>query len=128
MNKPKQNFLIICDKAELDENGKLNISGVFDSINSKGFPAVHSELVIIANFNLEKGSHKEYFIIEDNLGNELISNRSDQLEVDVAKDRHQFIHRIQKLLLPSEGKYIVKIFIDGNEVGDNYFYARLIAN
>lgn len=128
MQKPKQNFLIICDKAELDKDNKLNIIGVFDSINADGFPAVHSELAIIANFNLDKGKHREYFIIEDDSGNELISNRSDQVEIDTTKDRHQFIHKIQNLLLPREGKYNVKIFIDGNEVGNNYFYAKLKVN
>ncbi|MEK7082539.1 MAG: hypothetical protein AAB972_00065 [Patescibacteria group bacterium] len=46
MENIKINFLHICENAFFAEDKKLNIIGIFDHINAKGFPAMHSRFSI----------------------------------------------------------------------------------
>lgn len=119
----KQNFVIICDNAYMDKNQRLNIEGVFDSIFAKDFPAVHKTLFIVSNFDIVPDKYTEHFVIT---GPDRSKFVSEEYSVDVKKEKHQFVQRLNNLELKAAGKYTVEIFINGDCVGSNYFYAKKI--
>lgn len=120
----KANFIIICDKAELSENQKLNINGVFDSIYSKDFPAINPSFAIVVHMEIGKGmkgNHVEVIKIKKN-GNVIFTSREHKFQA--VNDRHQIINNLHNLMLPEEGKYVVEIYIDEELIGSNYFLAK----
>ena len=119
------NFIIVCDEAEIvGEKKKLNISGVFDSIYSEGFPALHAFLTVVVNFEIEPGQHSHTITIKQDQNEVFKLSRDFNSE----NPRHQFIHRIENLPLPGPGKYTIDAYLDGALVGNSYFFAKLIPN
>lgn len=45
-------FALVCDCANVTENGKLNVMGEFDNILSPSFPCVHSTMYFVAKVRL----------------------------------------------------------------------------
>lgn len=121
---PKLNFIVFCDEAKLTDN-KLDMRGVFDSIYAEGFPAIHKNLDIVVNFDVEKGqSGTEFFVIRKDGGEPILT--SQKFIVTGAKAKQQLIHKVQGLNLPKSGKYVVEIYVDDKIIGSNYFMASLI--
>jgi len=51
----KLNFIHLCDSAFISaENGNLNLIGIFDTIISANFPAVHPKFSLVVNVGLMK--------------------------------------------------------------------------
>lgn len=120
---PNLNFIVICDKAE-QSNNKLNLEGVFDTIYSSGFPAVHKSMVIVVNFDIEKEQLKtEFFIIRKDNGKIILTSDKFPVTGSGLRKKQQFIHRIEGLNLPESGKYVVEIYVDDKKIGSNYFLA-----
>ena len=61
MANVKLNFAHICDYASFGD-GKLNILGIFKSINTKKLPAIHPQLAIVTNISIDKGVEYEEII------------------------------------------------------------------
>lgn len=114
-----KNFILVCDSAI--SNNKLDVLGVFDSIYATGFPAIHQRMSIVVNLEVESTeqnqSHVESFRIL--YGGEEITTL--ETSFTPTKSRHQFIHNIQNVSLPNEGKYTVEISINGSPIGETYF-------
>lgn len=110
----KLNFIIVCDNALLDSNGKLNITGVFDTIGARGFPAVHNKMSIVVNMDMPEGIYIEVLKIKK--GDLEITNTP---QIEIKKDRpgrHQFIHHFVNTRFPEEGDYSVEVYINENLV------------
>ncbi|MCH7954971.1 MAG: hypothetical protein IIC40_04425, partial [Candidatus Marinimicrobia bacterium] len=41
-------------------------------------------------------------------------------------NRHQFLHKLQDLLLEKPGRYDVQIFVGGKKIGESYFLVKQI--
>ena len=56
----KLNYAHLCDMAFLSQEGKVNIIGIFKTIFSQNFPAIHPKFSIAVSFLINdeaKGSH-----------------------------------------------------------------------
>lgn len=119
----KLNFIIVCEKVEtISKGGKANFYGVFDTIYADRFPATHKEMSIVVNIEKEGGKHQEFFQIKkDNK----IMGTGTMIEFNGERPRHQFIHNVESMLLPEEGRYEIEIYIDNKLMGSSYFSAKV---
>ena len=118
---------VVCDAAT-DNNGKLNILGAFDGIQTHQLPATHPQCSIALRmiFNkVEEGEHKLRFNFVDEDGKSIMQgiNLPDlPFQVRVPEDSHfltiNFIVSIQQLRFDKAGLYSIDVAIDGrHEVG-----------
>lgn len=120
----KINFLFVCDSVTNDK--KLNVEGIFDSVASQGFPALHPVMFVVVNLEIpqeEQGkSYVESFKIL--FDNKIIIEDTTSFSANSA--RHQFLHRIENLGLENPGRYDIQIFMGGKKIGETYFMAKQI--
>ena len=122
----KLNFLLTCNSINQTQTG-LDIQGVFDSIGSKDFPAIHPSMLIVANLEVkEEEQNKSYLesfkiLFEDKVILE------DQTTFESKGPRHQFVHKIEKIVLEKPGRYDIQILIGEKIIGESYFTARQIS-
>ncbi len=120
------NFIILCDKAFLEESTKkLNIMGTFDTIGAPGFPASHSFMSVVIGIEVERGQHIETLKIKKDDENSVIF----QIEVPFEKTesgKHQFIHNLKDITFPKEGNYNFEVFIDNSYLGSTRLYLKKI--
>lgn len=125
MPSKKLNFIFICDDTEL-RNGKLYVSGIFDSINAKEYPVIHRAMVIVSNFDVDQEErYSEYFKIIHNQ-KIVMTNQKNPVELTTLRPRHQFIHRIFDLKIEEPGRYDVEIYINNKLAAKTYFEAKII--
>lgn len=113
---PKLNFIIICDNAFFgEEDKKLNIEGVFDTIYSRDFPTIHKKMSVVSSFDdMESGNHAETIIIERN-SSEIA--RFDHQFSKSEPGKHKIINNLLNVGFQDEGEYNVKILLDGQLMG-----------
>ena len=113
----KLNFLHICESAFLTkDSNNLNVIGIFDSINTLGFPATHPRFAIVVNITPDtSGSHAINLTIAKDLKNIFEAKMS----YDRAEKRIQIIQNFVGLAFPEEGVYRVKVGLDGVELGSS---------
>lgn len=61
MNKPKINFIHLCDYASLAFGGKLNVFGIFKNINTKTDEIILPQFFVVSQINVSEIG--EYIII-----------------------------------------------------------------
>lgn len=115
---PSLNFIILCDKVNLNQGGKIDILGVFDGINAPSFPARHKELSVLVEASLDRGEYLEVLKIDFN-GQEKEMARSSVKKEE--KGKHLFVHQIADMIFPDKGDYFAKIYINDNLVGTRKF-------
>lgn len=115
---PSLGFIILCDKVNLNQGGKIDILGVFDNINAPNFPARHKEMFVLTEAQLDKGEYLEVLKIDFN-GQEKEMARSSVKKEE--KGKHLFVHQITDMVFPDKGDYFAKIYINDNLVGTRKF-------
>lgn len=123
----KTNFLFVCDSATIPEGvKKLNVSGIFDSIGSQGFPATHSSLAIVVNLEITEEEQNKPYIESFKILSEKKVVLEDSTSFEPKNSRHQFVHRISNLILEKPGRYDVQILVGEKIVGESYFFVKQI--
>ncbi|HVV15464.1 MAG TPA: hypothetical protein VHD55_03650 [Candidatus Paceibacterota bacterium] len=123
----KPNFILLCDSAEISENDKkLNIRGVFDSINVPGFPAIHSSMCIVVNIEIPADQQNKQYMESFRISCEGKEIGRDSTTFEPKNFRHQFIHRLQGFPVEKEGRYDVEILIGEKTVASSYFTVKKI--
>jgi hypothetical protein len=110
---------LICDYANISQDGKLNVMGIFSRILAPQFPVTHPimHLVIIFAANSpEKGRNKELQLqLLDEDGNSLM-NISGNFQIPNQPGptiEMQQIFALQMLQFKNEGNYAFHILING---------------
>jgi len=106
-------FILTCDNAFFSEREKkLNIIGVFDIINTIGFPAVHPNMSIVVSCNVNAGNHEEFIIMKKNNYTFL----KDGVKFNkIIEGNHQIIHNIRNLMINSEDDIVIEVYVDNKE-------------
>ncbi len=112
----------LCDFAA-DYNGKLVISGTFDTLAARALPVVHPSCALAMRFCFmqeDKGKHKLSINIIDEDGESLDPNNMPiepdfdvQLPKDVPFLTRNIVMNLQGLKFPSDGIYSIDIGCDG---------------
>jgi hypothetical protein len=115
----KLNFLHICENAFFSEDKKLNIIGIFNTINTSAFPATHPKFSIAINISDYKNESGVLLVQSP--------NKETFIEIPIEKDKLSENKNNANIVLnfigatfPVEGKYPVilktdKTIIEGRD-------------
>jgi hypothetical protein len=124
-------IMTLCDAANADASGKLNILGAFDQIFATQAPMVHPSctLAIKVQFErIEEGTKTFKIMVVDTDGNEVFPAVTGNIEIKMMPDLRttsiQIVGTIQGLKLPQFGEYQIDLALDGIVVASVPLYAR----
>ena len=111
---------VLCDAAT-DDNGKLNLLGAFDTIQTPQLPAVHPQCSIalrVTFFAGDEGKHSLRFNFVDADGHSIMPDfPAMPVELLLPDDMHfgtrNFIVNIQHLKFADPGLYSIDLSLDG---------------
>lgn len=107
----KLDYMIVCDNAYFSDDKKLFIEGVFEKIESPGFPAAHKKMSIVAQIsNVSVGDHPIELMLENSSGQKSMMSNTLKKE---ALGGHKLIFNLFDTLFVDEGVYKFKLKIDG---------------
>ena len=109
----KLNFVIICDNAIIAEGTKsLYILGIFDSVFTKNFPAIHGKLVVVVNAEGDVGDYPIKIKIKNKNSGNLIAEVPGSLKIAGEGRRAQFMGSIINMAIREEGEHLVEVYIN----------------
>ncbi len=111
---------VLCDAAT-DGDGKLNLLGAFDTINTSQLPALHPQCSIalrITFFSDDEGKHEVRLAFVDADGRSIMPDFPPiPIEIALPDDMHfgtrNFIINIQQLTFAQPGLHSIDVTIDG---------------
>lgn len=132
MAEPKLNFAHLCDYAFFSDMGKLNIMGIFKSINAQKFPAVHPQMFVVTNISIEKGKSYEGKIKlkkksdGKQIGEPIIINFSLPFSGGDLKAEISFIGQVNGVSFDEAGEYFFEIYVGETLIGELPFQLNKI--
>lgn len=107
-------YSIFCDDASVSENGKLNMSGVFDKLLAEKVPAIHKQMFIVTKYLLQRGSYRVSMVLmhED----EVIAKTYFDKEIDEEVSSGSHIWEIQNLKIENFGLIELEVLINGKQL------------
>ena len=111
----------IADTANISKEGKLNITGIFNSINVAGFPAAHPSMVLVFVIEGERSEaqseHKLKVDLIDEDGNHVIPSIEGNIrfaDIPPSGSIHapQILHFVN-VQFKNHGRHEFKIIING---------------
>ena len=128
-NTPYLLAIVVCDNVIIDERSKKKtLVGLFDSINSRAFPANHPALSIFVRVIDAEGLYSfrfDYVNVED----DTLINRAVIPDVTIP-DRliaHDLVMEVPGIGIPKPGEYEFRIFANERYIGRTKFRATLIS-
>jgi hypothetical protein len=123
-------FALFADGANLSQEGKLNILGVFDAMQVATFPSVHPRAHLVVRLKgtrADIGQHRVAFSWKNSEGNELWTSNG-QLDIGAPPPAVTEIDLplIAPIDLPLDipGAYTMAILIDGERQGELRVHVR----
>lgn len=111
----KLNFVIICENAVIDEKTKnLSLFGIFDSIGTRGFPAIYSKFNIVTHYIGDRSTYEQTIVIKHRESQEEIARLSTHFNIAISGGRARIIGNFLNINFQRGGEYEVEILIDGH--------------
>ena len=110
-------YALLCDQAFLSIDRKVNIIGVFETINAANFPVTHPKFTLVGSIEPSKTKFKLSIDMEDEGGNSIlqqVQEREVSLPEQNTPRNFNFIIDILNTSFPKMGNYKVKIIVDGD--------------
>lgn len=112
--RPNLQFSVLCDDVRREDNGKLMLLGLFETINAKKFPATHRTLFVVNRWCKGEGAFTQKIRIMDPQDKSLIFQTDEQpFELPNIDSHHTLISRFESLVFKHAGKYWVEVLLDG---------------
>ena len=115
-------YALLCDNAFLSIDRKVNIIGVFETINAARFPVTHPKFVIVGSIAPDKKNFKMSINIVEQESGQLVLGDIQEREVSLPKEggghNFNFIVEVINSNFAKPGNYLVKISIDGEVIGE----------
>lgn len=127
-------LLLTAEYANVTGDGKLNVMGVFDTINAPSFPARHASMYLVAKLGAELGEYGETRNLSIRLldpdGNQLI-NLPGTVNIPKGqggiKPEVNALVELKDIVFPKPGPHQFVIFVDKDHKGDLTLYVNQIA-
>lgn len=109
-------YAVLSDFANVTQDGKVNIIGLFDTLYSLNFPAVHRSLCLITSLRSEPDDDNQTrdikvdLIDEDGLS---LATLNGALSLGRGRQVVNQIHVFHDLRFSKPGRYQFTIFLDG---------------
>lgn len=113
-------YTLLCDAAFLSIDRKVNIIGVFETINAQKFPVTHPKFVIVGSIAPSKKNFKMSLNIVEKSSGESVIRDVHEREVSLPEEKNQnfnFIVEVINTNFPKAGEYNVEIKIDSKVIG-----------
>jgi len=127
------NFLLIADYANLSIDQKLNVMGIFESIQSAAFPMTHPEMYVVLRLEAGAAEYGRAFKLSVKLMDEDAGNSPVDLSFEVTVPtppqrgstvRVQPILRLSNTVFQKPGTYQLSVLVDGDENGTLALYVH----
>jgi hypothetical protein len=112
-------YAILCDFANVTQEGKLNILGVFDRLFAVNFPAIHRELFLVTCIETEpedEGGQHEMQVQLINQDANVLADLRGQINLGPGKQIINQLHVFQDLRFETPGAYQFNIFLNNRNV------------
>lgn len=112
--KPNLQFSVLCDDVRREDNGKLMLVGLFETINAREFPAKHRTLFVVNRWCKGEGTFTQKIRIVNSRDNKNVFETDEQsFDLKDIDSHHTLISRFDNLTFNSAGKYWIEIMLDG---------------
>jgi len=117
--------LIVADYANLTKDGKLNVMGIFSTINASAFPAKHSEMYVIVKLYAKPAEYDQtrkltIKLLDEDATQQLVNFSHDfRVPKGSGGQRVETNHilRLTDVIFPSAGSYQISALVDNDEKG-----------
>jgi hypothetical protein len=131
-------FAVLADSAEVSAEGKVSIGGGgVDTVRTPGFPSVHPLLVLAVQLISEpsdKGTQGQTLTLEGTTpsNDTWFQAKSGPIswhdpDTSGRPAKYNFIVRLPMLLLPTEGRYTIRLLLGDKELAVFPLWADLVA-
>ena len=111
--KPTLLFSVLCDDIRREHNGKFILIGLFETIGTKKFPAVHSTLYIMNCWIGGLGLFRQRSRIISKEGKVLAEDKETTFTLKNLKSKHRVIARFNNLKFETPGEYSIEVLLNG---------------
>ena len=119
----KATLALLADAANVSQEGKLNVLGIFNNINAKEFPTQHPTMQLVLRFEAsiaEAGMKKKLTVKVLGEDGEQIGEIGGEIQLPEKPRRSgtplqmQAIVPVIGAVFPKPGQYVFSVIIDGN--------------
>ncbi len=131
----KARFSLICDAANISQEGKLNVLGAFNTIQTAAVPAMHASLTYVASLEVDSMDVGRDHVLELRYVNEdgrvlapplrtgfRIEGRAEPGHVEA----QSLLLRISPMTVPSEGKFCLDLWYGEQRIATCDFTVSLV--
>lgn len=115
-------LFLVADYANITGDGKLNVMGIFNSINSFNFPARHSSMYLIAKLSpeiSEYGQRRSFTILLMDADGSHILDLSGEFDVprgqNGKKPEVNIMFELKDVVFTKPGRYLFVLLIDKDQ-------------
>ena len=123
----------LCDAATVDNVGKLNVLGVFDSISSASMPVVYPHCAVALRIrfdNIERGEHRVTVNFIDQDGQHVIPSANGNINVNFQDSQRSgaanLVLNLQMFKIEKFDEYSIDLAIDGRKEASLPLFVREI--
>ena len=109
---PDLQFSVLCDDVRREHNGKLILLGLFETIGTSSFPAIHPTLFVVNRWCNGVGEFRQNTVIRNPDNSLLAEDSVTMIKLDDLKAKHTVIARFNNLKFITPGEYGIEIKLD----------------
>lgn len=113
-------YVFLCDHAAEDQNGKLDVRGIFHDLLAPGFPAVQERMVLVLVIEWGRKDQGRYNLKAELVGPDgrVVLTVDGHSDVEVRTSEHppartRLVMPLEKVVFPSPGKYFLRVIVKG---------------
>jgi hypothetical protein len=114
--KPVLSYTLLCDDVRQELGGKFSLMGLFESIYSGSFPAVHPRFAIVNEWTGGKGEFLARIRLLGPDKAQVLSESESKLVLYSETQRHRDIAVRFNTTFPAPGTYWVEILLDNERI------------
>jgi hypothetical protein len=126
-------FAFLCDDAQEDPAGKLDVRGIFHDLFASGFPALQERMVLVLVIDWDRKDQGRYDLKAELVapGGAVVLTVDGHSDVEQkAQDRPpartRLIMPLEKIVFPTPGKYHLRVMVKGQRFrGPSLFLAEM---
>ncbi len=115
--KPRLSFTLICDDVRQEMGGKFSLMGLFESIFSHTFPALHHRFAIVNEWIGGRGDFTVRIRLLAPDRAQVLSESQTKLSLYNEKQRHRDISIRYNTTFKVPGTYWIETLLDDEQVG-----------
>jgi hypothetical protein len=114
--RPRLNYTILCDDVRQEMGGKFSLMGLFESIFSNSFPAIHPRFAIVNEWTGGRGDFRLKIRLLAVNKKEVLSESESTMSLYSEAQRHRDIAVRFNTTFAVPGTYWIQMLLDDQEV------------